>query len=125
MMTVADVTRLSVATLVEAGFAHTDAHRDVAVLVRHLLEWDTAAWLTRQRDAAPTALARRLDLLVSVGADRGFGPVGIAAAHLGERTDIGDGIVDRLGVGRALRLLRLGRFFLLLALLLLLRGREG
>jgi release factor glutamine methyltransferase len=65
MMTVADVTRLSVATLVKAGFAHTDAHRDIAVLVRHLLEWDTAAWLSRQRDAAPAELGARLDLLVS------------------------------------------------------------
>jgi release factor glutamine methyltransferase len=65
MMTVADVTRRAVATLVVAGFPRADAHRDVAVLVRHLLAWDTAAWLTRQRDAAPAELGARVDLLVS------------------------------------------------------------
>ena len=65
MMTVADVTRHSVAALVQAGFPPTDAHRDVAVLARHLLQWDTAAWLTRQRDLAPAELGAPLDALVS------------------------------------------------------------
>ncbi len=64
-MTVADVTRHAVAALVKAGHPHADARRDVAVLARHLLEWDTAAWLTRQRDEAPPDLAARLDPLVS------------------------------------------------------------
>lgn len=64
-MTVADVTRHAVAALVKAGFPQADARRDVAVLARHLLEWDTAAWLTRQRDEAPPDLAARLDPLVS------------------------------------------------------------
>lgn len=63
--TVADVSRHSVAALVKAGFPIEDARRDVSVLVRHLLDWDTADWLSRQHDATPVGLVARLDALVS------------------------------------------------------------
>jgi release factor glutamine methyltransferase len=64
-MTIADCTRHAVAVLVQAGFPREDSQRDVAVLARHLLGWDVAAWLTRQRDEAPAALTSALAPLVS------------------------------------------------------------
>lgn len=63
-MTVAECARSAAASLVTAGASPEDARRDVAVLARHLLGWDLAAWLGRQRDEAPTDLAAALGALV-------------------------------------------------------------
>ncbi|MCC7042453.1 MAG: peptide chain release factor N(5)-glutamine methyltransferase [Acidobacteria bacterium] len=64
-MTIADCTRDAVAVLAQAGFPRDDSQRDVAVLARHVLGWDAAAWLTRQRDEAPASLMPALALLVA------------------------------------------------------------
>ncbi|ODS53552.1 MAG: protein-(glutamine-N5) methyltransferase, release factor-specific [Acidobacteria bacterium SCN 69-37] len=63
-MTIAACVHRAVAVLVDAGFAPDAARIDVAVLGRHLLGWDTAAWLTRQRDDAPAAWGEALMPLV-------------------------------------------------------------
>jgi release factor glutamine methyltransferase len=63
-MTVAEATRRAAATLAEATDAD-DARRDAGVLVRHLLGWDMAAWLTHQRDPFPDSLGDALAHLVA------------------------------------------------------------
>jgi release factor glutamine methyltransferase len=64
-MTIADCTRQAVAVLVQAGFPPEDGQRDVAVLVRHVLGWDVATWLTHRRDEAPPSLTADLGPLVA------------------------------------------------------------
>lgn len=64
-MTVAECARRAAAMLVQAGREAGDSRRDVAVLVRHLRGWDTAAWLTRQADEVPAETAAQLDALVA------------------------------------------------------------
>lgn len=63
-MTVADCARAATAVLERSGAAAPDGRRDVAVLVRHLLGWDAAAWLTRQATEVPADFPARLDALV-------------------------------------------------------------
>lgn len=64
-MTIADCARDAVAVLAQAGFPREDSQRDVAVLARHVLGWDVAGWLTRQRDEAPASLMPALAPLVA------------------------------------------------------------
>lgn len=48
----------------QAGVSQGESRRDVAVLARHLLQWDVAAWLTRQQEEAPSSLGAELAALV-------------------------------------------------------------
>lgn len=63
-MTIGDCARQAAEVLVQAGVPHHEGRRDVAVLARHLLRWDVAAWLTRQREEAPSSLGAALAALV-------------------------------------------------------------
>lgn len=63
-MTVADAARRAAATLSATARAG-DARRDAAILLRHLLEWDTAEWLTRQREPLPAGIAEPFEMLVA------------------------------------------------------------
>jgi release factor glutamine methyltransferase len=64
-MTVAECARRATSMMLDAGWQLEDARRDVAVLARHLLGWDAAAWLTGQRDPVSDAVAHELDRLVA------------------------------------------------------------
>lgn len=64
-MTIADVAREAAHALTLAGHTPEDSRRDVAVLSRHLLAWDTASWLTRQATEAPEVLTKGLAPLVT------------------------------------------------------------
>lgn len=64
-MTVAECARRATSVLLDAGWQPEDARRDVAVLARHLLGWDAAAWLTRQREPVSDAVAAPLLQLVA------------------------------------------------------------
>lgn len=63
-MTVAECARDAAATLIGAGFAQDDARRDAGVLARHVLGWDTAAWLVHGREEAAPSLPATLDSLI-------------------------------------------------------------
>ena len=63
-MTVAECAHAAAAALVCAGHTPGDSRRDVAVLIRHILGWDAARWLTHQRNQAPASLAAALVPLV-------------------------------------------------------------
>lgn len=63
-MTIGDCAREAAAVLSKAGMPGDEGRRDVAVLARHLLQWDSARWLTCQRDEAPPSLAAALAALV-------------------------------------------------------------
>jgi len=71
-MTVAEAARRAAATLAE-GIDADDARRDAAVLVRHLLGWDAADWLSRQHDRLPDQLVE--ELMRCVARRRGGEPV--------------------------------------------------
>lgn len=64
-MTVSEYARAAAYLLTQSGHADDDALRDVAVLIRHLLDWDTATWLTRQRDPLPGQVVPELDALIA------------------------------------------------------------
>lgn len=64
-MTVAECARDAAAALVRAGHAPDDSRRDAAILARHILGWDAAEWLMRQRDDVPAALVGALGALVA------------------------------------------------------------
>lgn len=49
--------RLASETLIAAGWNPTAARRDAELLARHVLGWDAAAWLVRQREPAPHGFA--------------------------------------------------------------------
>lgn len=63
-MTVADWARRATTALADAGWQPEGARRDIAVLARHLLGWDTATWLTHQRDDVPPHVVLALDALI-------------------------------------------------------------
>jgi release factor glutamine methyltransferase len=51
--------------LMSAGLAADDSRRDAALLARFVLGWDAAAWLTHQREAAPSGFQEAFDRLVA------------------------------------------------------------
>lgn len=69
-MTIGEYARRMARSLAPAaGALREHALRDVSVLMRHTLGWDTATWLTRQRDEAPESATVVVDRLVKRRAD--------------------------------------------------------
>lgn len=56
-MTFAEITREAVERLRANGASAEAARIDVDVLARHVLGWDAATWLLRQRESAPAAFS--------------------------------------------------------------------
>jgi release factor glutamine methyltransferase len=69
-MTLASCVGDAVAVLEAAGFPSEDARRDVAVLGRALLGWDSARWLVAQTRPVPSDFPARLHSLVRRRAGR-------------------------------------------------------
>ena len=63
-MTVAECAVEAATALVRAGHPPGASRRDVGVLIRHILGWDSARLLTHQRNQAPPSLAAALAPLV-------------------------------------------------------------
>ena len=55
--TIAALVRQGVATLERAGFSSDEGRRDAAVIVRMLIGWDQARWLSGQHELVPPGLA--------------------------------------------------------------------
>ena len=64
-MTLADWSADAAGALERAGQAPADARRDVAVIARAILGWDTARWLLAQRDTVPANLDASAGALLS------------------------------------------------------------
>ena len=63
-MTIGAIVRRAVASLEAAGLDPGDADFDATLLARHVLGWDAAAWLIRQREAPPPDFDAAFDALV-------------------------------------------------------------